>query len=423
MDVQPKKTKGKSGDFGARFERLFAELCGQRFLKGFVFHSPKFYNPTEEEAGDVTLWIRRMVVNFELVSQNSALSNSTKKFVRKIGHKRDQLIRDRATFHDPEIEIQFQNELNQTVVFDKSDLQDCSYSGVVLVDCEIPLEKMHFESFKKSMKTDFPLAIMTLDGFRDLMTEVDTIPDLVYYLEDRHHFVNTVFRNTPNVFLDLNRDTEKSLISFYKLNENQFVSEQWSESATDHFPTAYKSKWSEHIEARNAENEVSEVIDDIADYLRQLGSENAKLHAWELAMLSRRQRAVGIGPKVRDALIQLPQGREKRYFAYFNQATGCWLLFYFRYGGTPDEFRDELDVLAMQKLLVEIAGRDFEYSVFGYGFRKSTIETGTSFDDVWLTIADADKVARPLRPRDLEEAQLLFHGGKPSKLKEFPDAD
>ena len=125
MDVQPQKTKGKSGDFGARFERLFAELCGQRFLKGFVFHSPKFHNPTEEEAGDVTLWIRRMVVNFELVSQNSALSNSTKKFVRKIGHKRDQLIRDRATFHGPEIEIQFQNELNQTVVFDKSDLQDC----------------------------------------------------------------------------------------------------------------------------------------------------------------------------------------------------------------------------------------------------------------------------------------------------------
>lgn len=77
----------------------------------------------------------------------------------------------------------------------------------------------------------------------------------------------------------------------------------------------------------------------------------------------------------------------------------------------------------MQKLLVEIAGRDFEYSVFGYGFRKSTIETGTSFDDVWLTIADADKVARPLRARDLEEAQLFFDGGKPSKLQEFPTAD
>ena len=28
-------------------ERLFAELCAQIYLKGFVFHGPKFKAPTE----------------------------------------------------------------------------------------------------------------------------------------------------------------------------------------------------------------------------------------------------------------------------------------------------------------------------------------------------------------------------------------
>jgi len=415
--AEPKKKE----DFGTRFERLFAEICGKRFLKGFVFHSPKIYDPTEQEIGDVVLWVRRYVVNFELVSQNHELSNTTKNFVRRIGLKRKQHIRDFAVFHDPTIEIQFHNGLSQRVIFDKTEIPDCSYLGVVLVDCGIPIEKMHFDSFAKSLEPEFPLAIMTLDGFRDLLEEVDTVPDLVYYLSDRHKFVKSVFPRTPGLFLDLNRSTEKNLVSFYKLNENQFQSRQWHEAEFDSYPAKYGQKWSRQIEARNLENQATQAIDDITDYLQKMGGQQAKLHSWELAMLSRRQRASGVGQRVYDALVQLPKGKKKRWFAYYNQATGCWSVFYFRYGGTVEEFRDELETLTRQKLIVEINARNFEYSVFGYGFRKSPMVTGTSMDDVWLTIADAHNEDRPLNKDDLSEAQKCFHGGNRQRIKEFPE--
>ena len=413
--------KKKKEDFGENFERLFAELCNRQFLKGFVFHSPKIYNPTEEEVGDVVLWVRNQVVNFELLSQNHELSNTTKKFVRRIGEKRKQLIRDRETFHDPSVEIQFKNELEQTVVFNKREIPDCYFLGVVLVDCDIQMEKMHFKSFAKSTEAEFPVAIMTLRSFCDLLDEVDTVPDLVYYLHDRHHFVKSVYTRTPKLFLDLNLRTEKNLISFYKMNENKFIEDEWIEENFDKYPEMYVEKRGDQIEARNLENEATQAVDDIADYLRKLGGEDAKLHSWELAMLSRRQRASGVGQKIHDALIKLPQGKEKRWFAAYNQATGCWSVFYFRYGGTVEEFRNELELLTRQKLLVEIDGKSFEYSIFGYGFRKSIIVSGTSLDDVWLTIADAHKEPRPLNKIELTEAQKYFHGGTGRKIREFPD--
>ena len=49
-------------------ERFFAELCAQKRLKGFVFHSPKVTNDPkgEREAGDVVIWVRDLIIVFEI---------------------------------------------------------------------------------------------------------------------------------------------------------------------------------------------------------------------------------------------------------------------------------------------------------------------------------------------------------------------
>jgi hypothetical protein len=73
------------------------------------------------------------------------------------------------------------------------------------------------------------------------------------------------------------------------------------------------------------------------------------------------------------------------------RVTGCWLVFYFQYGGSRGEFRDEAERLTRYKLLIEMKEREFEFSAFGYAFRKSSIESGATFDETILRIEDADK--------------------------------
>jgi hypothetical protein len=79
-------------------EELFTELCSQQYLKGFVFHSPKYSEPTEKEAGDVVLWIRDYLIVFEIVWRNPSSSKSTKSFIRRVSEKRKQLENDFITY-------------------------------------------------------------------------------------------------------------------------------------------------------------------------------------------------------------------------------------------------------------------------------------------------------------------------------------
>ena len=81
-------------------EELFKELCNQQYLKGFVFHSPKYNDPTEKEAGDVVLWIRDCLIVFEIVWRNPSSNQSTRSFIRRVSEKRKQLEGDFITYRD-----------------------------------------------------------------------------------------------------------------------------------------------------------------------------------------------------------------------------------------------------------------------------------------------------------------------------------
>jgi hypothetical protein len=419
-----KTMKTERDDFGNRFERLFSELCSKTFLSGFVFHSPKVYKPTEEEAGDVLLWIRRFVVDFELISQNHEKSDSARQFVKRIGHKRKQLIRDSEVFRNPETEIHLTNELGQSVVFDKKAIGYFLFQGIVLVDCNIEMQNLHFETVRQAVEADFPLAIMPIRGFYDLLAEVDTIPDLVYYLNDRCVFLKEVFRKDPRPFLNLSLRTERNLIAFYKLNQNRFDLEEWNSDEADAYPRILRERWSDGIARRDEENRTSLVVDRIADFIRKASpdGELAKLHGWELSMLSRRQRAIGMGGKIETALIGLRDGRKMRFFANYNQATGCWLVFYFRYGNAFERFVDECEVIVRYKLVVEIADRSFEHSVFLYGFWKRDQREVVSFDHMYLTVADAGDDVSPIPSQFLDDARALFDGGQEQEISEFPSS-
>ena len=76
---------------------------------------------------------------FEVVARDVAAGSSTKQFVKRIGEKRDQLLRDYKVFKDPNIDIHLVNEQGEKVIFDTRDLAGFGFSGVVVVDCDSPI--------------------------------------------------------------------------------------------------------------------------------------------------------------------------------------------------------------------------------------------------------------------------------------------
>jgi len=358
---------------------------------------------------------------FEVVARDVAAGSSTKQFVKRIGEKRDQLLRDYKVFKDPNIDIHLVNEQGEKVIFDTRDLAGFGFSGVVVVDCDSPIEKLHYGTIQRSLALRFPVAIMTRQDFLDLTMEVDTVPDLTYYLLDRFEFLKHVYTLCPRDFLDLNSRLERNLIAFYKTYENKFSVDVWEpEKALDYY-SIYTSSLRGKILARNAENADSFIIDEIIDILRRHNTptDSTLLHAWELAATTRRQRAGALAEKIRDALERMVTGHPWRHFAFFNKVTGCWVVFYFKYGGSRGEFRDEAERLTRYKLLVEMKERDFKFSVFCYAFRKSSIETGATFDETILRVEDSDKYSS-VPENEYKLACQYFGKFRPQHIREFP---
>jgi len=420
--VRPHSRSAPAMSHGLKAERLFANLCGRHFLRGFVFHSPKFYDPTEKEAGDVVIWVRRQVVVVEILARDAESGVSTKQYVKRIGEKRKQLINDHQAFTNPEIEVHLVNEHGEGVEFNTRDLGEVGFSGIILLDCDDPLEKLHYSSLEKSLSVPFPIAVMTRQDFLDLMSEVDTIPDLAYYLADRAAFLKTVYAQDPRPFLDLNDRLERNLIAFYKLNENHFPIFQWKPTEAFTYYQHYRSSLQKKIEARDAENSRSKIIDSLIDVLRSSNKpeDSTLLHSWELATLTRRQRAGLLSSKIVDAIERMHGGNARRHFAFFNQATGCWLVFFFQYGGDSESFRKHAHALTRYKLTVEMRRHGFHYSVFGYAFRKSAIHTESTFDEILLSIEDASSYDS-ISESEYQDTLQFFGAHDEIKIREFPD--
>jgi hypothetical protein len=403
-------------------EKLFAELCARSYLRGFVFHSPKYkYSGGEEEVGDVVLWVRDILIVFEIIWKSPDLFSSPKSFVKRIGEKRDQLIKDYRYYGEASKQIKMKNEAHEEIYFDHQNFNEIAFCGIVIVDTDVSINKLHFETVRKSLEQDFSIAFMTRQDFAELLVEVDTPADLFYYLNDRRKFLTEVFREEASLFLDLNLRYERNLIGFYKLNNNSFPVEAWKSSLDKNFWHKYKLEFTTQIELRDRENVDSFIFDEIIDLLRNNNQphDSTLLHSWELAVLPRRFRA-GLAKKLNSAFEGMVSQRSRRHFAFYNPSTECWSLFYFQYGGDSKSFVEEAERLAKMKMQVERIQQNFQYSVFCFAFRKSSIDTGNTFDECVLRIEDADNHST-VSPEDYQLALKYFRGStKGQKIYEFP---
>ena len=407
-------------------ERLFAELCNVTYLKGFVFHSPKYGEQLQYEAGDVVLWLRSQLIVFEIVWRNTELaeSPSTKSFVKRIGEKRKQLIKDYENYDTIPEQIKMTDENGETIEMTDENFIAENFCGVIIIDSEEKLDKLNFLQYKKTLENNFPISIFTKADFNFLISEADTIPDLLYYFKDRYEFLKLIFEQDYGKFLDTESKIEKDLIAIYKMNNYEFPLDIWNKNTEKNFWEIMQLDYKEQIIARDKQNKDSFIIDELLDYIRNHNDQNNNtiLHSWELAILPRRSRAQEFATKIVDAISRLQDGNEFRYVSFLNQTTECWSLFIFQYGGEMETFSEIVRKYCQLKLFYEMNHNNFRYSVFGYGFRKSNIETDNTFDQIILWIEDADKYTE-LDIEKLKEANRYFGNIKVSEIKEFPDEE
>ena len=205
------------------------------------------------------------------------------------------------------------------------------------------------------------------------------------------------------------------------MNENSFPINIWENSKAMRYWEIYQTDYREKIDKRNEENRESNIVDKLIElvFSSAVDPNEYPLHAWELAILTRRQRATWLATKISDAIERIQQGNEKRFFSFFNQITQCWILFYFKYGGTKEELVAELNELAKLKVIFEKMNNGFTYSIFGYGFRKSMLKTEVLFDDINLTIEDAKNYSAPTE-KEIRKSQELFGHTTQMQIREFP---
>jgi len=405
-------------------ERLFAELCNVNYLKGFVFHSPRYGVNLQYEVGDVVLWVRTQLIVFEIVWRNTDLakSSSTKSFIKRLGEKRKQLVEDFNSFKTIPEQINMVNENGEKVEFSKQSFNKKNFCGVIIIDADVKLDKLSFLQYKKTLECEFPISVFTKSDFIFLISEADTIPDLQYYFNDRYAFLQKIFDQDYEKFINTESGIEKELIAFYKMNDYQFPMDKWNESENKNFWDSFQTDFKEKIIIRDEENKDSYIIDELIDEIRNNNDQqnNTILHAWELAIFPRRSRAQKFAPKINDAFDKLQTGKKLRYFSFYNQTTECWLLFYFQFGGVTESFGTNVTEYCQLKLFYEMNHNNFRYSIFGYGFRKSAIETDNTFDQIFLCIEDAENY-KQLDIEKLKEANKLFGNISIGDIKEFPD--
>ena len=402
-------------------EEIFARLCSSKYLAGFVYRSPKYRQPTEKEAGDIVLWVHGWLIIFEVIWRNPDAGPDLKRFIQRIGSKRDQVRGDFDIYADPGVTITMTNEAGEATEYDHSHFNRNATRGVVIVDAPGLVGPLRAETLRLTIEAPHPITVMTRKDFEDVLAEADTVGDLGVYLSDRHAFLGEVFSENPDPFLRLGESLERELMGLYKLNANRFDVEAWRRSDDKRFWDRYRTERREAIGRRDAENSESQMLDDLLARIRagHRPDSNTLYHAWELALTQRRER-VNINRRIQSKYDTLMRTGKDEHFAVKNFHSGCWDVFYLHLGLDTQSFRAEAQRMAERKMWVERALNNFQQTVLCFALRYSPLGDG-DITEVFLPGVHASQCSTVI-PEQLAEARKYFAGLTESKpVVEFPE--
>lgn len=400
----------KKYDKGAIGEQLVSNFFDSNFSKFFSFPNPKTKN--NEEVADVLVWKNYTVFLVEVKTRNEGTAAIEVWADSKIKEAIEQLKRNYKRIKDLET-INLHNSFYQTTL-------DCSNAeyiiGLVVLVYEANCSIIPSNSVPDIYKQEFPIHIISWNDLKLIVDEIDGVADLIYYLDDRYEYLK---------ISDIPLDNELSVLGYYKSQSNIFPLEPLDFTSINYWGI-YKSTMFDLIKARNDHNTLSGWLDALESNF----SEQRKLFngyplglyfAWELASISRRERAYW-GEKFESVQAWFEDGKQTREFAFLNPSTGNWIVFYYS-RSEPKEILRELLRLVQLKLIVEIEDDSFQYAVYGFGFQVSEEDPPKLLGLISAIILSAGEVEGKYSKGDVDEARLHF-GGKDKrqeiKIEEFP---
>lgn len=399
-------------DAGELGERLVHQFFDSNLSKFYSF--PHARNKQKAQVADLVVWLNRWLFLIEVKARDEGTSTLETWATWRIQQAVEQICRNHQRCEQKE-EIFLYNDyfhvkLNHDGLSRHIGLVILAYDGV----CNLSPTKAVPDIYERSL----PIHVLSWQDLVSLRTEIDTGPDLFYYLQDRFEYVQNH---------DIPLGAEQEVIGYYKLHINSFPSE-----ATDFGASAFWREYQEimwdAIRQRELHNEYALFV----DALEASFSDGRKLYdglpvglyfAWELGSLTRRARAY-YGEKLSSVKQWFIDGKNTRQFAYQNPATANHHVFYF---ANSDEraIQERLLRLVELKLIKHVHIDDFQYAAYGFGFRVSKTLPIRMLGLASTIFVGSDEV-RGYSQNDLDEAMRVWGKQKHTSITqvlEFPESE
>lgn len=402
------KGKQNTGKLG---EELVHKFFDYRLSKFFSFPNAK----TKEKAqvADLVVWLNRQLFLIEVKARDEGTATIESWATWRIQQAVEQICRNYGRCERKEIIF-----LHNDYFHVKLDHEGVTYHiGLIILAydevCHLKPTDVVPDIYERSL----PIHVLSWQDLVALSTEIDTVPDLFYYLQDRFTYLQNY---------DIPLGAEKEVISYYKLHINRFPVEATDFGASS-FWDQYQTKMFNAIKQRKLHNENSSLI----DALEASFSEQRKLHsglplglyfAWELGSLTRRARAYE-GEKLHSVKQWFVDGKNTRQFTLQNQATGNWHVLYFANSEIKD-IQERLLRLIELKLIKEVHINKFQYAAYGFGF-KVTKTLPIRLEGLVAAVFIGSDVVREYSQNDLEEAIKVWGKQKHTSvipILEYPES-
>lgn len=399
------------GDYG---ERLVQNFFDSNISKFYTFPNAK--SKDKAEFADVVVWSNRQLFVVEVKSRDS--KEGTASLESWAAHRISQAVSQ----IDSAVE---RCERGETINLHNDFFHvELDHDGVTN---RVGIVILAFDGFCDLLPTDavadlydrpFPIHVLTWDDLQALSAEIDTVPDLFYYLQDRFSFAKSH---------DIPLGVEEQVIGYYKLHENEFPRDA-VDFRSESFWQEYKTSRAADIQRRAQHGEYSNIIDSLesafSDQRKQFSELPIGLYfSWEIGSQTRRARAY-VGEKLHRVRRDFEDGKHSRQFSICNLASGNWHVYYF----SKDSRRnigERLLRLVELKLIKEVHINAFEFGVYGFGFRVSSTLPFRLIDLPAAVVIGADE-ASGYTESDLREAFEVWGTQKYTsaiQIQEFPDSD
>ena len=216
---------------------------------------PKAKSKDNAEFADVVVWHNRWLFLIEVKSRDSEKATSsieswaTWRITEAVAQIRKAYTRcmRRETIH-------LHNEFFH-VTLDHEGIN--TNFGLVILAFDDKCKLFPTDAVPDLYKGLFPVHVLTLNDLRSLSEEIDNVPDLFYYLQDRYKYICDH---------DIPLGIEKEVIALYKLHNNNFPSCAGEvDFASSFFWNKYQKTMAEAIHRREAHNINSFIIDELEE--------------------------------------------------------------------------------------------------------------------------------------------------------------